>query len=50
MRAELLDLRPSALEKRAREAGAAEAALEEAKDSEDPKQRLVELLLSLEQV
>ena len=50
MRAELLDLRPSALEKRAREAGAAEAALEEAKDSEDPKQRLVELVLSLEQV
>ena len=50
MRVELLELRPSALEKRAREAGASEELLEEAKDAEDPKQRMVELIVSMSQV
>ena len=50
MRAELLELRPSALEKRAREAGASEELLEEAKDAEHPKRRMVELIMSMSQV
>ena len=50
MRAELLELRPSALEKRAREAGASEELLEEAKDAEHPKQRMGELIMSMSQV
>ena len=50
MRVELLELRPSALEKRAREAGASEELLEEAKDADDPRQRMVELIMSMSQV
>lgn len=50
MRAEMLELRPSVLEKRAREAGASEELLEEAKDAEDPKQRMVQLIMSMSHV
>ena len=50
MRAELQELKLSALEKRAREAGAGEAVVEEAKDSEDPKSHMIELALSMAQV
>ena len=46
MRAELQELKLSALEKRAREAGARVALVEEAKDSEDPKSHMVELTLA----
>ena len=47
---ELQELKLSALEKRAREAGAGEAVVEEAKDSEDPKSHMIELILSMAQV
>jgi len=50
MRAELQELKLSALEKRAREAGACVALVEEAKDSEDPKSHMIELILSMAQV
>ena len=50
MRAELQELKLSALEKRAREAGARVALVEEAKDSEDPKSHMIELTLSMAQV
>ena len=46
-RAELLELKPSVLEKRARQAGVSEEALEEAKDAEEPLQEsFVGLILS----
>ena len=45
-RAELLELKPSALEKRARRAGVSEEALEAAKDADLPlKESLVGLIL-----
>jgi hypothetical protein len=44
-RAELLELKPSALEKRARQAGVSEEALEAAKDADVPKESLVALIL-----
>ena len=46
MRAELQELKLSALEKRAREAGTGEAVVGEAKGSEDPKSHMVELTLA----
>ena len=49
MRAELQELKLSALEKRAREAGACVALMGEAKDSEDPKSHMVELTLPVAQ-
>ena len=51
MRAELqeLNLKLSALEKRAREAGACVALVGEAKDSEDPKPHMIELTLPVAQ-
>ena len=51
MRAELqeLNLKLSALEKRARGAGACVALVGEAKDSEDPKSHMIELTLPVAQ-
>ena len=49
MRAELQELKLSALEKRAREAGACVALVGEAKDSEDPKPHMIELTLPVAQ-
>ena len=49
MRAELQELKLSALEKRAREAGACVALVGEAKDSEDPKSHMIELTLPVAQ-
>ncbi len=45
LRAELAGMKPSALKKRAKEAGVGEAELEEADDAEDVKGTLVELIV-----
>ena len=46
LRRELEELRPSALSKRAREAGAASEDVEEALDAADPKSALIELIVA----
>jgi 2-hydroxychromene-2-carboxylate isomerase len=44
----LAELKPSAIEKRAREAGVTEQQLDEAKDSDEPREALVHLILAAE--